>query len=274
MIRQIYISYWIQSGLALLGGLMILLWSFGTYYLCLPILAPRYGKGAGKVAQKLAATWKSKHLSSLTAAMTDFQKAQCFFMMAINIAALVNRYQGGLDPTNLQDLYNNYILIRTVSISGFLPATLTLLCLQVVAMTSWYLLILSTLTVGLSAVTLIDLGKFSPGLSDQKAIASVASGSGNFSSCGGFNLTVYCLNTIDRGGTGDWDPSNGAETALGFCLVILVFVVAEHSHAFTNPSTKEIRNWLLGLYNFCVVDSFSVRGFEFLMALFYFFSKS
>ena len=162
-------------------------------------------------------------------------------MMAINIAALVNKYQGGLSPTNLQQLYNNYILIKSISISGYLPVTFTLLGLHVVAMVSWYLLILSMLTVGVSIVTLVDLGDFSPGRSDLNAIASVASGYENLENCGGMNLTVYCLQTINQGGTGDWDPSNGANAALGFCLFVLVFVTAEQSHIFTNPVTKETR---------------------------------
>ena len=192
-------------------------------------------------------------------------------MMAINIAALVNKYQGGLEPTSLQQLYNNYILIRSISISGYLPVTFTLLGLHIVAIVSWYLLILSTLTVGVSIVTLIDLGKFSPSRSDLDAITSVASAGEGPQSCGGMNLTVYCLHTINEGGTTDWDPSNGAKAALGFCLFVLLFVFADLSHIFTDPVTKETRTWLLKIYNFCVVDSFSLRGFEaFLVALSWF----
>ena len=187
-------------------------------------------------------------------------------MMAINIAALVNKHQGGLDPTSLQQLYNNYILIRSMSISGYLPVTLTLLGLHIVAMVSWYLLILSTLTVGVSVVTLIDLGRFSPTRSDLDAIASIASDE-SLEKCGGRNLTVYCLQTINESGTADWDPSNGASAALGFCLFVLVFVAAEQSHLFTNPVTKETRPWLLKVYKLCVVDLFSLRGLELVLAM-------
>ena len=179
-------------------------------------------------------------------------------MMAINIAALVNKHQGGLDPDDLQQLYNNYKLIRSISISGYLPVTLTLLGLHIVAMVSWYLLILSTLTVGVSIVTLIDLGKFSPRRSDLNAIASAASNDESLKNCGGMDLTVYCLHTI-------WDPSNGGSAALGFCLFVLVFVVAEQSHIFTNPVTKETRTWLLKVYDLCVVDLISLRVFEFFL---------
>ena len=246
--------------------MQILLWSFGTYYLSFPILAPRYGKEAKKVAHKWAAKWKTKRLPSLAAALTDFQRAQCFFMMAINIAALVNKHKGGLDPTNLQQLYNNYVLIRSISVSGSLPVTFTLLGLHIVAMVSWYLLILSILTVGVSIVTLVDLGKFSPSPSDLNSIASVASGNQNLPNCGGMNLTVYCLQALGQDGTAGLDPTFGATAALGFCLTILVFVVAEQCHAFTNPSTKETRIWLLKVYNILVVDSVSLRGFEFILA--------
>lgn len=253
--------------------ILTLLWSFGTYYLCFPILATRHGREAKEVARKLAASWRSKHLPSLTAALTDFQKAQCFFMMATNIAALVNKHRGGLDPKSLQQLYNNYILIRSISISGYLPVTLTLLGLHIVAMVSWYLLILSILTVGISIITLVDLGRFSPGPSDLSSIASVASQNTSLEVCGGMNLTVYCLQKIGQEGTAGWDPSNGAAAALGFCLVVLVFVVAAQSHALTDPSTGETRTWLLKLYDFCVVGVFSLRGFEFILALLYIFGE-
>ena len=193
--------------------------------------------------------------------------------MAINIAALVNKYQGGLEPTNLQQLYNNYILIRSISISGYLPVTLTLLGLHIVAMVSWYLLILSTLTVGVSIVTLIEIGQFSPGRSDLNAIASVASAGENLQNCGGMNLTVYCLHTINQNGTVDWDPSTGANAALGFCLLVLVFVVAHESHIFTDPVTKEARTWLSKVYSLCVVDLFCLRGFEFFLAVLYWFGE-
>lgn len=179
----------------------------------------------------------------------------------------MNKYQGGLSPTNLQQLYNNYILIRSISISGYLPVTFTLLGLHVVAMVSWYLLILSTLTVGVSIVTLIDLGDFSPGRSDLNAIASVASDYENLKNCGGMNSTVYCLQTINQGGTADCDPSNGANAALGFCLFVLVFVAAARGHIFTSRETKETRVWLIKFYNLCVVDLFSLRGFQFILTM-------
>lgn len=58
-------------------------------------------------------------------------------MIAINIAALVNKQRGGLDPKSLQQLYNNnYILTRSISISDYLPITLTLFGLHIVGIVS------------------------------------------------------------------------------------------------------------------------------------------
>lgn len=57
-------------------------------------------------------------------------------MMAMNIAALVNKHRGCFDPKSLQQLYNNKILIRSISPSGYLPITLTLFELHIVGIIS------------------------------------------------------------------------------------------------------------------------------------------
>ena len=110
--------------------------------------------------------------------------------------------------------------------------------------------------------TLFDLGQFSPGPLDMQAIARAAYGNENLGNCSGLNLTVYCLQTIDQNGYVGWDPGNGANAALGLSLFVLAIAVAEHGHAFTHPSTNETRTWLLKVYDNCVVDLFSLRGFE------------
>ena len=199
--------------------------------------------------------------------MIEFQKAQCFFMLTVNVAALVSKYQGGLDPENLQQLYNNYIFIETISIGGYLPITFTLLGLHIVQVSSWYLLILSILTMGISIATVVNLGIFSPRPSDLRAIASVAHGNEGLSNCGGNDLTVYCLRTMEKGHLSDWDPSNGAYAILGFCLVVLASLIVDQVHASMNPSTKETRSWLLEAYEDYMGNLFSLRGFEFVLVL-------
>ena len=126
---------------------------------------------------------------------------------------------------------------------------------------------------GISAVTLVELGSFSPFSSDLNRIASVGYGNQGLTACGGANLTVYCLRPTDQGIDNNYDPYTGAYTMLAFCCVVLAVLYADQCHAFKDPSTKETRPWLLKTYDFCVIDSFSYRGFEFILALVWYFSK-
>lgn len=245
-----YISYWIQIGLALLSFILVVWWNWGIYYIYLGAFLLPYGYNkAQEVAQKIRSDSKNKHLPSLTGALAEFQKAQCFFMLAINIAALVNRNNGGLQPISLQQLYNTYILIKCVSISGYLPVTFTLFTLHLVDVVSWYLLILSIVTVLVSMTTLFVIGNFSPSQKNmnylsQQAFGQEAQGRGP-ESCGTNNLLVYCYSPI--GGAYDFDstnPASGAYSILAFCLVVLMLLVAHQYHTFKDQSTGQLKPWL------------------------------
>ena len=240
-----YVSYWIQTGLALLSFVLVVWWNWGIYYICLgALLLPRGYNRAKTVAQRIRNKSRDKHLPSLTGALAEFQKAQCFFMLAINIAALINRNKGGFQPINLQQLYNTYILIKSISISGYLPVTFTLFTLHLVDVVSWYLLVLSIVTVFVSIATLFVVGTFSPSQDDLNYLSQQALKSGP-DSCGNKNLAVYCYKPI--GGSGEYDPTDpasGAYSMLAFCLVVLIILVAHQYHAFKDPSTGEPKPWL------------------------------
>lgn len=242
MLKQVYVSYWIQTGLALLSFALVVWWNWGIYYTCLgALLLPRGYTKAEKVAQRIMNNSRNKRLPSLTGALAEFQKAQCFFMLAINIAALVNRRRGGFQPDNLQQLYNTYTLIKSICISGYLPVTFTLFTLHLVDVVSWYLLVLSVVTVFVSTVTLFVIGTFSPGQDDLNYLGIQAS-SGGPDSCGSKNLLVYCYETIGK--YNSTDPASGAYSMLAFCLVVLILLVAHQSHAFKDPSTGKAKPWL------------------------------
>ena len=218
-------------------------WNWGVFYVCFgALLVPRGYSKAKKVAQRIRTQSRNKHLPSLTGALAEFQKAQCFFMLAINIAALVNRTKGGFQPNNLQQLYNTYILIKSISISGYLPVTFTLFTLHLVDVVSWYLLLLSTVTVFVSIATLFVLGKFNPSQDDLDYLGQQAQ-SGGPASCGSNNLAVYCFNTFSEDSS--TDPATGAYSMLAFCLVVLILLVAHQCHAFKDPMTGQIKPWLL-----------------------------
>ena len=237
----VYTSYWIQAGLALLGTFLVLSWGWRTHYVCLPSRVARVSDAA-KPAQGDSVTFENRRLACLTAALTDFQKAQCFFMLAINIAALANKANGGLLPVSLQQLYDNYLLLAGVSISGYLPITATLLALHMVDMISAYLLALSGCTVALSIATAVAVGVFKPSRGDLNSIqAQVAKGT--HEECAKMDLTVYCLlglysdtNIFHR--TDVW-------VIMGYCIVVLSYIFAYHLNAFRDPLKSQTRPWVL-----------------------------
>lgn len=170
-------------------------------------------------------------------------------MMAINVAALVNRNSGGFQPNSLQQLYNTYVLIKSISISGYLPVTFTLFTLHLVDVVSWYLLVLSIVTVAVSIATLFVIGSFSPSQDDMVYLSQQALISGR-SSCGTHNLAVYCFSP-GGGANGDsTDPASGAYSMLAFCLVVLVLLVAHQYHTFKDPLTGRPKPWLSKVLKF------------------------
>ena len=170
-------------------------------------------------------------------------------MLAINIAALANRKIGGLQPNNLQQLHDSSVLIKSISISGYLPVTFTLFSLHLVDMVSWYLLVLSIITVLVSIATLFVEGSFNPSPDDLNYLSQQALKDGP-GSCGNQNLAVYCYNGISLSGDDDSaDPASGAYSILVYCLVVLVLLVAHQFHAFRDPSTGKAKPWLSKTYN-------------------------
>lgn len=241
----VYWSYSIQSGIALLAYLSMVFWDLDLLYVIsnlrfIVLATPsEYEKAKDKV-RKTCNQRREKRLGSLTSALTDFQKAQCFLMLAINCAALRVVYKGGLDPTSLQELYNTHVFIRITSISGYLPVTFTLFTLHRVRKVSWYLLILSMSTVAVSTVTLFTTGEFHPAQNDFETLQLLARTGGPIT-CASMNPMTYCLTALGGGvlsgsqldeessySTGSSiDVSNGAVQMLGWCLLVLAYLVGD-----------------------------------------------
>ena len=173
MMSQVYISYYMQSGIALGAFILLKLCHTHFYRTCLLLLWPLsliWPSTLAKTKRRAqhVQTRLQKYLPTIKSATVEFHKAQCFFMLAINVAAQVSVGQGTLnqDTVSLQGLHNNYSLIGLISISGLLPIVFTLLSLRSVGMRSWYLLILSAVTAILSAATFYQTGTFNPSPAD------------------------------------------------------------------------------------------------------------
>ena len=143
-----------------------------------------------KLASSVQKKATERALPRLAAALVEFQKAQCYFMIAVQIAAVATVPEGRLQPKSLQQLYNNWEAVRAISICGMLPITFTLLCLQYSGKSSWYLNLLSTITFGISATSLFETGVVSLGKNDMNAIKRQES---SLPECGNHDPSAYCL---------------------------------------------------------------------------------
>ena len=184
-----------EMGLALIAFVLTIPWvsiakglraSF-VYRLC--ALSPKRGcRKSSQRTQTSSSQNNPQYSKALTSALVDFQKAQCWFMLATNIAGLVVLKSGGLDPDSLQRLYNTNVLIKVIAIGGFLPITFSLFNLHMVQKLSWYPITLSIATIAV-AVTTLKLGhpSFMPIRKDFEYIVSQAS-QGGPPSCASKNL--------------------------------------------------------------------------------------
>ncbi len=167
-------------------------------------------------------------------------------MLAIDIAAQIVVKTGTLNDgsAKLQGLYNNYMLIGSISLSGLLPVSFMLLCLHSVGVRSWYLLSLSSCTVALSAATLFTTGSFNPSPADLFRLRNQVSGS--FPACGLRDPSNYCLQTnyvtltsmdIGRGSIGG--------PILVFTLIILALILSDYCGVQDTAIYKWVIEWWL-----------------------------
>lgn len=241
-------------GLALLAFVVTIPWSsifrvFPTAFVyCLGILSPRRPNKAEQPFHMAFVQSDRKYSEALTVALVDFQKAQCFFMLATNIAGLVIERSGGSDSESLQQLYNTYIFIKVIAIGGFLPITFTLLNLHMIKQLSWYLFTLSIVTVAVATTTLaIKSTTFMPTPEDFGQISSLAS-QGGPASCASQNLVPWCYNPRkddNHFGFNTSSSGSGADDVLILCLITLTAIVVDHFCRSDDPSQRRINRWLL-----------------------------
>ncbi|KAL8697643.1 MAG: hypothetical protein Q9201_007027 [Fulgogasparrea decipioides] len=245
--QKVYVSYWIQMGLAILGFIGIVLWKWLIPNIYVGLLAVRQGWTGATVRSEGVNHMAQKHLSRLITALTDFQKSQCFFMIATNIAALVVISRGGpgLDPEpeSLQQIYNSWIFLKVIAVDGFLPITFTLTNLYLVGMLSWYIILMSSLTVALSIATFAAVGKFNPSKHEVDKLKEIAA-SGGPQECSFKQPGVYCYTPIEAYSSGGFSASNfdsDAYSILAFCLVVLVLVIGHKSKAHDLALVRRLR---------------------------------
>ncbi|KAI4112417.1 MAG: hypothetical protein LQ345_006435 [Seirophora villosa] len=218
----IYTSYWMQNGIALVAFALLRLFDFWIYYVTLALFGCVSGFDKARARAESARQSSLRYrLPNLISALFEFQKAQCFFMMAVQVAAIIIVRGGGFESKNLQQLSNSYSAITLVAICGYLPIVFTLLNLHGAGKSSWYILTLSTITVAISGGTAFNTRKFDPNPNDMASLRNIA---GSWASCGNKNPTTFCLGprTVDPFGY-----SGGALHIFIFCIIILAFLTID-----------------------------------------------
>ena len=181
--------------------------------------------------------------SAIVPAAVEFQKAQCYFMLATNIASLVVQNHGGLDPDSFQQLYNTYIFIKVIAIGGYLPITFGLLVLRMIDKVGWYVLGLSASSIGVAIANLYNEKIFNPSPDDLTALQTKSVQNGP-SVCGDNNPIAWCFKPmgVNNYGFKAQNSGDGANDILSFCLVTLALLIIEHFWNSSDKTNREVRD--------------------------------
>ena len=190
-----------QITLAIAAFVLLKLYTSWVYYICIPFFGYSYGLVKAKTKAEIIQENAKLHAVPLLSALVEFHKAQCFFAIAVEVAAQVLAPAGSLDVSNFGQLYTNYEFIRITSVVGSLPITFTLFLIRRAGIKSWYLFTLSTCAVALSAATYfgIDALEFKLYM-DPQGLGLPSTTSPSVHSCGGINPSVWCDTGISSSG--------------------------------------------------------------------------
>ena len=240
-----------QAGIVILAWLLLMFWDFGLYQLTFCIKVWTHGpEGAIKIAKRTQARFH-EHRERVTEGLIEFHKAQCFFMFAIQVAALAAKHGNFLQHSSLQQIYNNDAFIDVLSTGGFLPITFVLYVLRTVGHRSIYMFILTFCTVVVSAIALLSGEKF-----PKPDFGGTA-----YPSCDGVNPVGLCLDMVVpiwdidayvfNGIDWDDDPNFSigivdltlTNSSLAYSLTVLTLLLLELCSFHRLPLFKGIRAW-------------------------------
>lgn len=103
-----------------------------------------------------------KHFLNLTTGLIEFHKAQCYFISAIQLAAIIlyNFQYNFLDHVGLTRTQDVLLLFIPIALSGMVPIVFTLQNVLLFARMSWHVLVLSFLPLCLSVIVWVKVYTF------------------------------------------------------------------------------------------------------------------
>ena len=243
-----------EMGLALVAFVLTIPWVSiakglrASFVYCLHALPPKRGSRKSiQSTQTTSSKNNQEYFKDLRSALVDFQKAQCWFMLATNIAGLIVEKSGGLEPESLQQLYNTYVFIKVIAIGGFLPITFSLFNLHMIRELAWYPITLSIVTITVAITTLkVGHASFTPTTADFGSITDQVS-QGSKDSCGKRNLIPLCYypRKGDNFGFNASSSGSSANVILAFCLVTLAIILIDHFCRSDDSTQQKLNRWIL-----------------------------
>jgi hypothetical protein len=184
------ISYLTQSAIAIVGLLSLAILGYGVY---------RAQKKMAKEGQSRVLTGLTLHEESSKtkkppkirktvedhyivwcATLAEFHKAQCYFVIALQIATFVITYSKTTPVINVDQ---DFLLM--VAVDGGLPVVLTLYTLMTFGKRSWYMIGLSVISVVLSTFNGTHITRSFSSYTDVKGLGPAA--------CGGVGPAGLCI---------------------------------------------------------------------------------
>ncbi len=184
---QILLSYLIQSIIAFLGLFLLAGLAMMAHWHSCKVAS--LGEAVSEHEQeelrrhKLKIHSAKRHWAIINSALAEFHKAQCYFAIALQIASCVILLTNIASTTAIDQ---SFLLL--VAVDGLIPIVLTLYTLMMFGKKSWYMIILSVISVGLASGTGGYLLKYV-----VDATSSLANGGTWPASCNDIGPQALCL---------------------------------------------------------------------------------
>ena len=158
------------------------------------------------------------HVARMVEIMVEFQKAQCYFMIATQIAALIQIRRWGLNLTTLEQAERTRLFLQSLILGGMVPITWIYLCLWLRNYRSSYILALALASTALAmAVYIITLQPLV--LPDSFALSDEF----HYPGCANVNPASFCLLPDSRDLKDQVYMDNSRLVAVTLCIVVLLF---------------------------------------------------
>ncbi|KAK5113368.1 hypothetical protein LTR62_003468 [Meristemomyces frigidus] len=242
-----FVSYLMQTFIVLSAWILFHVYANWSTYPILLALLPFHGRRrASTVANNIQGRMNFFN-DALVAALADFQKAQVFFMLSVQIAILVALHNAAFIQANTwQALWNNFGILYSLAFGGSLPILFVLVLLRIAGKKELYTLLFSLVSVVLSGTTWFIAWFSAPDPNTSIPPSATPAPA----ECAGTAPIKYCYSAgIYYNATED---VHRAVPMLTFCFVVMLVLVLNQIVIFTIHSPDGVSRkgtcfqWLRG----------------------------